>query len=350
MKFYKRDPDRALAGMAELSFEERGAYNSLLDLLYSRDGDVPDDDERVARMLSCNKREWVRLKRALIGLGKVWVDEGKLCAKRVQETINEAAEFSSKQRSNVTRRWSRGDEKSAKSEALVARKTRESGEVSDLPANSRATQLTKTSEREDLSRASKSEKSNENNSTLIPRGITKPQSSGNTSTPTPTPTPTTPPYGGEEDGRPPRESFAPWEQSLFAVDGVKGSGLELCAMGPIIALQRDGFSLTSEVIPVVKADIASARDRNRLNRLTWATIAKKVRESRLEPASARPGPTAIATNGNGIDWPTYLTAARRLKAWDFDKLGALPHTPGCRVPMDLLAPDDGKGWTAWRAE
>ena len=40
MRFYKRDPDRALAGMIELNMKQRGAYNSLLDLLYSRDGSI----------------------------------------------------------------------------------------------------------------------------------------------------------------------------------------------------------------------------------------------------------------------------------------------------------------------
>jgi Protein of unknown function (DUF1376) len=49
MHWYKRDPDAALAGMAELNFEQRGAYNSILDILYSRDGDLPDNDCVVAR-------------------------------------------------------------------------------------------------------------------------------------------------------------------------------------------------------------------------------------------------------------------------------------------------------------
>lgn len=105
MKFYKRDPDRALAGMAELNFKQRGAYNSLIDLLYSRDGNVPDDDTRVARMLSCHWREWATLKKQLMALGKVWTEEGKLRARRVQDTLKEAASFSQKQSRNASQRW-----------------------------------------------------------------------------------------------------------------------------------------------------------------------------------------------------------------------------------------------------
>lgn len=105
MKFYKRDPDRALAGMAELTLKQRGAYNSLLDLLYSRDGDVPDNDERVARMMTCHRREWAAVKKELIALEKIWVEDGKLRAKRVQETINEASKFSQDQSDRASNGW-----------------------------------------------------------------------------------------------------------------------------------------------------------------------------------------------------------------------------------------------------
>ena len=105
MKFYKRDPDRALAGMLELTFEQRGAYNSLLDLLYSRDGKVPDDDVRVARMMSAHWRQWRKLKKQLIEAGKIWVADGYLYANRVQETLKEAADFSQEQRKKAAKRW-----------------------------------------------------------------------------------------------------------------------------------------------------------------------------------------------------------------------------------------------------
>lgn len=107
MKFYKRDPDRALAGMAELTLKQRGAYNSLLDLLYSRDGAVPDDDARVSRMISCHWREWATTKAELIAMGKVWVEDGNLHAKRVQDTIKEASDFAQEQSKRASKRWTK---------------------------------------------------------------------------------------------------------------------------------------------------------------------------------------------------------------------------------------------------
>ncbi len=103
VKFYKRDPDRALAGMAELTLKQRGAYNSILDLLYSRDGDLPDDDARIARMISCHWREWKSVKRDLIAAGKIWSEGGKIHARRVQETIKNAASFAQEQRKKASR-------------------------------------------------------------------------------------------------------------------------------------------------------------------------------------------------------------------------------------------------------
>lgn len=105
MKFYKRDPERALNGMRELTLKQRGAYNSILDLLYSRDGDLPDDDLRVAKMIGCHWREWKAVKEELIALGKVWIEGGKIQAKRVQDTLKEAAKFAQDQSKKASSGW-----------------------------------------------------------------------------------------------------------------------------------------------------------------------------------------------------------------------------------------------------
>lgn len=105
LKWYKRDPDAALAGMAELTLVERGAYNSILDLLYSREGKVPDDDVLVARMIGCHWREWRAVKGRLLQRGKIWIEDGNLTARRVQETLKEAADFAQDQRKKAAKRW-----------------------------------------------------------------------------------------------------------------------------------------------------------------------------------------------------------------------------------------------------
>lgn len=105
MKWYKRDPDRALNGMAVLTLQQRGAYNSILDLLYSRDGVLPDDDAKVARMIRCHGNEWKAVKAQLVDHKKIWVEDGLLKAIGVEKAIKEATNFSQTQSKRVGKRW-----------------------------------------------------------------------------------------------------------------------------------------------------------------------------------------------------------------------------------------------------
>lgn len=87
MKWYKRDPAAALEGMLGLSGEERGYYNTLLDLLYARapNGDVTD--ELVVKAMGERPQVWRRVKAALIAKGKVRETAGKLTANRVETEV-----------------------------------------------------------------------------------------------------------------------------------------------------------------------------------------------------------------------------------------------------------------------
>lgn len=87
IKWYKRDPDAALSGYFELSLEERGAYNTILDLLYSRSGDVPDDDRFIAGWLRCDVRVWRRIKNRLIDTGKIKIENGIITNLRATSEI-----------------------------------------------------------------------------------------------------------------------------------------------------------------------------------------------------------------------------------------------------------------------
>src|SRR5215813_13188067 len=105
MKWYKRDPDAALSGMAELSFEECGAYNRLIDLFYSRDGHVPDDDVFCAAAFHCNPRTWRKVKLTLFAKRKVIVKDGLLVPNRGEYTLNEARTYSELQSNRARKRW-----------------------------------------------------------------------------------------------------------------------------------------------------------------------------------------------------------------------------------------------------
>jgi Protein of unknown function (DUF1376) len=78
IKWYKRDPNAALTGMANLTLEERGAYNTVLDLIYAHDGAVDDDDKFIAGWLRVDVRVWRRIRKRLLGEKKLYVNGSTL--------------------------------------------------------------------------------------------------------------------------------------------------------------------------------------------------------------------------------------------------------------------------------
>lgn len=87
LRWYKRDPNAAIVGMRILSCEERGAYNTLLDLIYANDGNLVDDDRYLAGECALSLRSWCRIKKRLVGLGKIKIDDGKLHNGRADKEI-----------------------------------------------------------------------------------------------------------------------------------------------------------------------------------------------------------------------------------------------------------------------
>lgn len=90
MKWYKRDPDAALGGMMVLTLEERGAYNTILDLIYSHDNNLIDDDRFICGWLHCDIRVWKRIKNRLIELSKITLEGGLVTNFRATSEIDEA--------------------------------------------------------------------------------------------------------------------------------------------------------------------------------------------------------------------------------------------------------------------
>jgi uncharacterized protein YdaU (DUF1376 family) len=78
IKWYKRDPRAALTGMMELNLEERGAYCTILELIYCHDGALEDDEILIASWLRVDLRVWRRLRATLLSRGKLYIHAGCL--------------------------------------------------------------------------------------------------------------------------------------------------------------------------------------------------------------------------------------------------------------------------------
>ena len=90
VKWYKRNPAKALSGMMVLTLEERGAYNTILDLIYDHDDNLIDDDNFLAGWMRCDMRVWRRIKSRLIELDKIVIENGRLTNFRATTEINQA--------------------------------------------------------------------------------------------------------------------------------------------------------------------------------------------------------------------------------------------------------------------
>lgn len=87
LKWYKRDPNAALHGMIGMTLEERGAYNTILDIIYAHDGAVDDDVAKIAAMSGIDKRIWARLRTRLLELGKIYVHGGQLRNRKADDVV-----------------------------------------------------------------------------------------------------------------------------------------------------------------------------------------------------------------------------------------------------------------------
>ncbi len=90
IRWHKRDHNAALTGMANLTLEERGAYNTILDLIYTHDGAVDDDARYISGWLRCDPRIWKRIRGELLRLGKLYEVGGKLRNERCDLEVDKA--------------------------------------------------------------------------------------------------------------------------------------------------------------------------------------------------------------------------------------------------------------------
>lgn len=88
LRWYKRDPRAALTGMMELTLEERGAYNTILDLIYVHDGALEDRESFIVPWLAVDPRKWRRIRTKLLNLGKLYVHAGCLRNERSDREVS----------------------------------------------------------------------------------------------------------------------------------------------------------------------------------------------------------------------------------------------------------------------
>jgi hypothetical protein len=80
-EWHSRYHRAALDGMLTLGLEARGAYNTVLDLIYAKGAPVADDPRWLAGWMGCSVKKWLPIRAQLIARGKLVVVEhqGQAC-------------------------------------------------------------------------------------------------------------------------------------------------------------------------------------------------------------------------------------------------------------------------------
>lgn len=97
LPYYKRFPRDFLEGSIGMSLETKGAYAIVLDLIYMRDGRLPDDARFIAGQLGCSVRKWSAIREELIARGKLKVEEGFISNFRADYLLEETRKYQDNQ-------------------------------------------------------------------------------------------------------------------------------------------------------------------------------------------------------------------------------------------------------------
>lgn len=100
MAYYPRYPRDFIEGTLGMPFEVKAAYGLVLDLIYMKRGQLPDDARFIAGMLGVSVRKWNSIRETLIDGGKLVVIDGFLTNYRAIIELESLSKYSEKQAEN----------------------------------------------------------------------------------------------------------------------------------------------------------------------------------------------------------------------------------------------------------
>jgi uncharacterized protein YdaU (DUF1376 family) len=105
MHWFTAYPDAWLSGTADLTTEESGAFWNLCCHYMAKDGCVPDDDAKLARIVKLGTRAWRRVKTVLLEHSHIEVRGGFIWQRKCEKQLKLAANFAQTQREKAAKRW-----------------------------------------------------------------------------------------------------------------------------------------------------------------------------------------------------------------------------------------------------
>lgn len=101
LPWYKRRPRDFFEGTVGMSFEDKAAYGLLLDIIYMRGGDLPDDARYISGLLGASVRKWNAIRARLIETGKIDVIDGLIRNQAADRELKKTTEWRDRQSDNA---------------------------------------------------------------------------------------------------------------------------------------------------------------------------------------------------------------------------------------------------------
>ncbi|MDR6701509.1 DUF1376 domain-containing protein [Agrobacterium tumefaciens] len=119
MSFHCRYHEDALVGYRKLTLEQRGAYTTILDLIYDEGGPIEYNERWLAGEWNCSLRKAKALLAELLELRKIYLTPcGKISNHRAEKEIEKAIEISRKRAENGSKRKRKTPEEGEKSNKI----------------------------------------------------------------------------------------------------------------------------------------------------------------------------------------------------------------------------------------
>lgn len=109
--WYKREPDKALSGKMGLTLEERGAYDTIIDLIYAHAGQLQHDENLLRYWFGTDIRVVRRLVDRLVELDKIQIRGGIIHTRKSDEVIAARLSVIDATKRAADTRWGNIDEK-----------------------------------------------------------------------------------------------------------------------------------------------------------------------------------------------------------------------------------------------
>jgi uncharacterized protein YdaU (DUF1376 family) len=281
-------PSDFMHGVRGLSAQEVGVYTMMLCRIYEENGPVEFHVLRLATYCGMRESTFKKTVDTLVNLGKLDIADGKISNRRAESEIS-----------------SRSDK---------------------LKLNSKAGKAS----------AEKREQKQRSKSTGVQQAF------NHTDTDTDTDTDTEATLSSVAAPRGENSDLDLLQRKL--VEAVGEGNIQSHAalvVGPMVELITGGVSLELDILPCLRSRSSSLKRPAG----SWNYFVPGIRDAyERRIGAAQNLPKQKPLDETGERWTRRLKFARDRKLWSTAELGPMPGTPGCRVPMGLLLPEDGEDW------